>query len=103
MKYDFEYWESAYFGGWLGKAIVAAVEEIEELQAFARIVMECWPMGDLDGGALQDAAEKHGLLKPETRNAPCTPDGEGCNCAEYASTEEFEHDRQRIKRPRKLV
>lgn len=23
MKYDFEYWEHAYFEGWLGKLIVA--------------------------------------------------------------------------------
>ena len=24
MKHDFEYWEQVYFGGWLGKLIVAA-------------------------------------------------------------------------------
>lgn len=24
MKHDFEYWESAYFEGWLGKLVVCA-------------------------------------------------------------------------------
>lgn len=24
MKYNFEYWEDAYFYGWLGKVIIAA-------------------------------------------------------------------------------
>jgi hypothetical protein len=60
--------------------------ELESLRAFAQAIMEAWPMGDLDGGDLQAAAEKHGLLKPETRYEPC---GEGCSCAEYADAHEF--------------
>lgn len=60
--------------------------ELESLRAFAQAIMEAWPMGDLDGGDLQAAAEKHGLLKPETRYEPC---GEGCSCAEYADAREF--------------
>jgi len=60
--------------------------EVNSLRAFAQEVMQCWPMGDLDGGTLQDAAEKHGLLRPETRHEPC---GEGCACAEYALPVEF--------------
>lgn len=60
--------------------------ELESLRAFAQAIMEAWPMGDLDGGALQAAAEKHGLLRPETRYEPC---GEGCSCAEYADAHEF--------------
>lgn len=62
-------------------------DTISALRAFAQEVMECWPMGDLDGGTLQDAAVKHGLLKPETRHEPC---GEGCSCAEYADAQEWE-------------
>lgn len=61
--------------------------ELEALRAFAQGVMEVWPIGDLDGGTLQDLAVKHGLLKPEIRYTPC---GEGCTCAEYATTKEFE-------------
>lgn len=60
--------------------------ELESLRAFAQAVMEAWPMGGLDGGDLQATAEKHGLLKSETRYEPC---GEGCSCAEYADAREF--------------
>lgn len=54
-------------------------EERDALRAFAADVMEdAWPIGDVDGGALQEYAIKHGLLA-ETRMAePC---GEGCSCA----------------------
>lgn len=62
-------------------------EEIAALRAFALAVMEVWPMGDLDGGALQEIAEKHGMLKPETRHEPC---GEVCSCNEYADPHEWE-------------
>ena len=58
----------------------------DALRAFAKDVMRVWPHGDLDGGDLQDIAEKHGLLKPETRYEPC---GDGCNCAGYCDAEEF--------------
>jgi hypothetical protein len=60
----------------------------DALRAFAQEVMECWPMGGIDGGELQDIAEKHGLLRPETRYAPCRE--EGCTCAEYVNAQEFE-------------
>ena len=60
--------------------------ERDSLRAFAKAVMECWPMGDLDGDILQDAAVAHGLLVPETRHEPC---GEGCNCAENADAQEW--------------
>ena len=56
------------------------------LRSFAQAVMECWPMGDLDGDILQDAAVAHGLLVPETRHEPCA---EGCNCAENADAQEW--------------
>lgn len=60
--------------------------ERDSLRAFAQAVMECWPMGDLDGGTLQDAAVAHGLLVPETRHEPCA---EGCCCAENADAKEW--------------
>ena len=60
--------------------------ERDSLRAFAQAVMECWPMGDLDGDILQDAAVAHGLLVPETRHEPCA---EGCCCAENADAQEW--------------
>ena len=63
------------------------MSEADALRSFAQEVMECWPMGGIDGGELQDIAAKHGLLCPETRFAPCQK--EGCSCAEYASAQEF--------------
>ena len=78
-----------WYGQWKAQAGDAERlrEENRKLRDFARAVMECWPMGDLDGDTLQDAAVAHGLLKPETRHEPC---GEGCNCAQYAEASEFE-------------
>lgn len=61
--------------------------EAEKLRAFAKAVMDVWPMGDLDGGDLQEIAVRHGMLKPETRHEPC---GENCSCAEYADAQEWE-------------
>lgn len=63
-----------------------AVSEIKRLRAFARAVMTAWPEGDLDGGALQEAAVAHGLLIPEVRAAPCAED---CACAEYRAEDEW--------------
>jgi hypothetical protein len=63
------------------------MNEIDALRAFAQEIMKCWPMGDLDGGTLQEAAVRHGLLRPETRYEPCLDDG--CTCAEYFDEAEF--------------
>lgn len=64
--------------------------ERDALRAFAQEVMACWPNGDLDGGALQDAAEKHGLLNPETRHEDCSNTcGNYCNCAGMYDTKEW--------------
>jgi hypothetical protein len=62
--------------------------EIDQLRGFAQRVMESWPFGDVDGGDLQDAAIKFGLLAPKTP-VPTESCGVGCVCAEYASEEEF--------------
>jgi hypothetical protein len=62
--------------------------EVERLRAFVAQVMEAWPLGDVDGGDLQDYAVKHGLLTPETRTSPCGEDG-ACNCAGYYGNDEW--------------
>lgn len=61
-----------------------------DLLGFAKAIFEAtdWPTGgDLDGFAFQEIAEKYGLLKAETRTAPCLP--EGCHCAEYYDPDEI--------------
>jgi hypothetical protein len=65
----------------------AYAQEAEKLRAFAQGVMRYWPEGAPDGGDLQELAEKHELLKPETRHEPCE---DGCACAEYADSQEWE-------------
>lgn len=60
--------------------------ETERLRDFARDVMSAWPHGDLDGGDLQDAAIKHGLLQPEQRTDRC---GEVCYCADCLLPDEM--------------
>ena len=57
-------------------------EAMVKLQAFARDIMECWPDGDVDGGYLQDVAEKHGLILPTIAYGPCGENA--CACAEVA-------------------
>lgn len=59
---------------------MATLADIDALRGFAQDIMECWPHSELDGCDLQDIAEAHGLLKPETRTEAC---GENCACAEY--------------------
>ncbi|MCK9386114.1 MAG: hypothetical protein M0Q15_16005 [Nevskia sp.] len=63
----------------------------DKLRAFAQDVMECWPMGDVDGGALQDMAEKNGLIVAEVRHEDCSDsNGNGCNCAGCNSPQDWE-------------
>jgi hypothetical protein len=62
--------------------------DAERLREFARDIMEDWPEGAPDGGALQDIAEKHGLLRSVLMQAPCCdPDDEHslCSCADYGA------------------
>ena len=56
--------------------------ELEKLRAFSLDVMQAWPEGDVDGGELQNAALRHGLIRAKTP-APTQPCGDGCTCAEY--------------------
>jgi hypothetical protein len=61
-------------------------DELDRLRRFAAAVLESWPLGDVDGGELQELAVKQGLLIPTTVTAPC---GEGCNCADYYGDDEL--------------
>ena len=70
-------------------ALLDAAEREAKLRAFAVDVMACWPHGDVDGGDLQEIAEKHGLLRPETRNQPCDEEPNRCHCLEYGGRDEF--------------
>ncbi len=71
----------------LAEDIARLTAEGEALKRFALAMLEHWPLGEVDGGELQEEAVKHGLLVPETRTAVCSE--EGCNCAEYYSAEEW--------------
>ena len=51
----------------------------ENLRGFAREIMESWPLGDVDGGALQDLAIKYGLIKLKNP-PPAEPCGDECTC-----------------------
>lgn len=77
--------DATYLG--LAEDIARLTAEGEALKLFALAMLEHWPLGDVDGGELQEEAVKHGLLVPETRTAVCSE--EGCNCAEYYSAEEW--------------
>ncbi len=70
-------------------------EEVRKLRAFAQGVMEAWPLGDVDGGTLQDLAFQHGLIVPEKRFEPC---GEACTCAEYLSGTEWQEGQTCFRR-----
>lgn len=61
----------------------------EKMKAFIKDLFdEYYPeCGDIDGGELQDLAEKHGILVPEIHHEPF---GEFCNCDQVCSDEEFE-------------
>jgi len=64
--------------------------DAKQLRGFACDVMQCWPEGDgPDGGDLQSMAEKHGLLRPETRHEPCDDESNRCYCLEYVGREDF--------------
>lgn len=62
-------------------------QDVKQLRAFAQAIMESWPIGDVDGGHLQDMAVEHGLLVKTIQNKPCLE--EGCTCAEYLAPDEF--------------
>ena len=67
-----------------------ALAERDNLRNFAREIMDCWPHGDVDGGHLQDLANKHGLLTQEVRHRPCGKNSDVCPCMDLISEAEFE-------------
>lgn len=69
----------------------AAERERNVLRAFAQDVMEDWNEGDLDGGTRQDLAERHGLIAPIERFAPC---GEECVCSEFFTERDWADGQQ---------
>ena len=63
-------------------------EQIVSLAKFALDILDEWPdVSIMDGGDLQEIAEKHKLLVPQIVHAPCSD--EDCVCAEVCSDSEF--------------
>jgi hypothetical protein len=63
-------------------------EQIESLAKFALDILGEWPdVSLMDGGDLQEIAERHKLLIPQTVFSPCME--EGCTCAEVCTDKEF--------------
>jgi hypothetical protein len=63
-------------------------EQIKSLALFALDVLDDFPdIVNLDGGDLQDIAERHKILVPQIVHAPCHDDG--CGCAEMCTDDEF--------------
>lgn len=60
---------------------LAHKKQIEGLQAFAKEMIEAaLAGGDMDGGSIQEAAVKHGLLEPVDATEACR---ESCVCSEH--------------------
>jgi hypothetical protein len=63
--------------------------DTEKLRAFAKEVMDEWPLEcGLNFMDLQEIAIRHGLLEPEIRYESCV-DGAFCQCAEYYNEDDF--------------
>ena len=62
----------------------------EKMLAFIRDLFDDFypECGDIDGGTLQDLAEKHGILVPEIRHEPCEDE---CNCSELNYDEDWKN------------
>ena len=55
------------------------VDDKENLRSFVREIMENWPLGNIEGGDLQDLAIKYGLLKLK-EPPPTEPCSDECTC-----------------------
>jgi hypothetical protein len=64
---------------WYRNALEEQRKRFESLREFAREIMACWPDGGIDGGELQEAAIKHGLLEERMMQGPCC---HHCQCEE---------------------
>ena len=74
---------------WFGDLLELAnmINDLHKLRSFAQAVMEAWPDGGIEGGDLQEIAEKHGMLAQKTMAAPC---GDGCRCVEYFCSDDWQ-------------
>ena len=66
----------------------ADADDKRNLRGFVREIMENWPLGDIEGGELQDLAIKYGLIKLKDP-PPDKPCGEECTCADDYDQKEF--------------
>jgi hypothetical protein len=82
----FEVYTADQMRAYAREALTQAVADAQRLREFAQLVMDNWPHGDVDGGDLQEAAIRCGLLEPQTRTEPCS---EGCNCMDYYASDEW--------------
>jgi hypothetical protein len=65
-------------------------DPICDTHAFARAILCDFPdLGNLDGGDIQELAEKHGLLVKERRHSWCSD--ECCGCREYHDDGDLKH------------
>lgn len=76
------------------KALRVAIQnkyQVEQMKSFINGLFEDFDADDVDGGDLQDLAEKYGILVPTIHHEPCS-DGElnECVCAQYCGDEQFE-------------
>lgn len=63
-------------------------EQIESLAKFALDVLGEWPdVSLMDGGDIQEIAERRKLLIPQIVFSPCMD--EGCTCAEVCNDDDF--------------
>lgn len=62
------------------------IRQLSQMARFINEVLAHWPDGGIDGGELQEIAERTGILTPQTINAPC---GDYCDCQNYYSPEEM--------------
>lgn len=68
------------------EAMVKELESnLDKARAFARDIIA--PHSDVDGGDIQDAAERHGLVAKEIQVEPCSE--EFCACNEVMGLDEF--------------
>lgn len=85
--------EQIAFNGYLKALRVAGQKrsQQEKMKSFINELFEDYEGGsDLDGGDLQDLAEKHGILVPTIHHEPCS-DGElnECVCAGICDDDDF--------------
>ena len=62
--------------------------DLDNVCKFVRDIMKSWPLGDIEGGELQDLALKYGLIKLKN-SPPAEPCNEECTCVDYYDFADF--------------